>query len=182
MRLHYLMACAVLAGCASGGASVPGAGPREVTTRVETAEGPVDFRMVPSDPSAAFTIEAPPDSTWRVLALVYDQLKLHVTTLDTENRRLGVENARILRRLGGTRLSKYLSCGERLGQPVAETDEIRLTLLTQVVPDGPNRSTLHTLVNATAKQTGSGGAPIQCATTGILEQEIVKLVRSRTAQ
>ena len=92
-----------------------------------------------------------------------------------------MENARIRRQLGGTRLSKYLTCGERLGNPVADTDDIALTLFTQVVPAAGGTSTLHTLVEATARQTGSGGALINCASTGDLEQRIVQLVRAQAA-
>jgi hypothetical protein len=181
MKLQHLLICAALAGCASGGASAPTSGPREVTTRVETGEGTVDLRSMRSDPTGAFSISAPPDDVWRALAVVYDELEVHVTTLDTDNRRIGIENARIRRRLGGTRLSKYLSCGERLGQPVADSDDIVMTLITQVVPADADNSTLHTLVDASAKLTGSGGAPINCATTGELERHIVQLVRKHTA-
>jgi hypothetical protein len=177
MKLHHVVMGALLAGGASGGSSAPSVGPREVTTRVETAEGTVDLRSTRSDPTAEFAISASPDQVWRALAVVYDELKVHVTTLDTDNRRIGIENARIRSRLGGVRLSKYLACGERLGQQVADSDDIRLTLLTQVVPNAGGGSTLHTLVDARAKQTGSGGDWINCATTGELEHHIVELVR-----
>lgn len=180
MKLHHVVMSALLVGCASGGSSSPSLGPREVTTRVDTPEGTVNLRSMRSDPTAEFTINAPPDQVWRALAVVYDELDVHVTTLDTDNRRIGIENTRVRRRLGGVRLSKYLSCGERLGQQVADSDDIRLTLLTQVVPDGSG-SVLHTLVDARAKQTGSGGDWINCATTGDLEHHIVELVRKHAA-
>lgn len=181
MKLRHVMVCVALVGCASSGAPAPGVATREVTTRVETAEGTVNLRTIPSDPTGEFAIDASTDEVWKALALVYDELKLPVTTLNTDLHRLGVENTRIRRQLGGTRLSKYLSCGERLGQLNADTDDIVLTLLTQVEPAGPGGSTLHTLVDASAKQTGSGGARIHCATTGALELHIVELVRKRTA-
>ena len=179
-RLVWMAWCGVLAGCASGGGPAPASGPREVTTTVEGASGTVDLRSVRSDPTASFSIAAPPDRVWRALSTVYTDLKLTATTLDTQARRIGAENARVRRQLGGTRMSKYLSCGERMGNPVAETDDISLTLFTQVVPaaDGQT-STLRTLVEATAKQTGSGGALINCATTGGLEARIVEMVRAQ---
>ena len=181
MHKGWLTVCAVLAGCASGGTPGPTTGPQNATTRIETAEGSIDIRTTRSDPTAAFAIAAPPDRVWRALSVVYEDLKLQVNTLDTQQRRIGVENARIRRQLGGTRLSKYLSCGERMGNPVAETDEITLTLFTQVVPSGTGQSTLHTRVEATAKAMGVSGAPINCATTGELEQRIVEMVRTRVA-
>ena len=181
MRIRHLLACALLAGCASGGSAGSGSAPRDVTTRVETAEGTVSLRSMRSDPTGAFSINAPADRAWQALAVVYEDLEVKVTTMDTNNRRIGIENARLRHRLGGTRLSKYLSCGERLSQPVADSDEISMTVLTQVVPDGAGKSTLHTLVEATAKQTGSGGARINCATTGELEKHIVELVRSHAS-
>lgn len=180
MKLHHVVLSALLVGCASSGSSGPSVGPREVTTRVETPEGTVNLRSMRSDPTAEFSIDAPPDQVWRALAVVYDELDVHVTTLDMGNRRIGIENTRMRRRLGGVRLSKYLSCGERLGQPLADTDDIRMTVLTQVVPSGSG-SVLYTLVDASAKQTGTSGNWVNCATTGELEHHIVELVRKHAA-
>ena len=189
MRAVSLLACIALAGCASSGSSTAGgpavaSGPRESTTTVETISdaGTVELRSVRSDPTASFAIAAPPDAVWRALTSVYSDLDLSVTVLDTQGRRLGVENVRVRRRLGGERLSRYLTCGERMGQPIAESDDINLTLYTQVVPAaGGSGSTLRTLLEATAKQTAAGGSLINCATTGALERRIVDMVKAQTA-
>ena len=179
MRRIWLGLCGALVGCASASGPVT-SGPRDMTTTVETAAGTVEMRSSRSDPTASFAIDAPPDAVWRALTTVYSDLKLAVTTLDTEGRRLGVENVRVRRQLGGERMSRYLTCGERMGQPIAETDDIALTLYTQVSPTGSG-STLRTLLEATAKQTAAGGALINCATTGALEKRIVEMVRAQTS-
>ena len=180
MKLVKLLACVTLAGCASsggGGAPVPASGPRESTTTVETFSdmGSVDLRTVRSDPTAAFDVAAPPERVWSALSLVYTDLKLPVTEISTQARRLGSDGTRIRRQLGGTRLSRYLSCGERLGMPVAESDEVVIRLVTQVEPAGEGKSKLRTLFEATAR----GSTDINCATTGELEQRIVEMVRAR---
>ena len=182
MRKTMLGACVALAACASGGSGVTSAPVGvEQTTRITSDAGTAELRTTRSDPTAAFAIAAPPDRVFRALSSVYEELGLTVNVLDTQGRRLGVENGRIRRRLGGERLSRYLECGERLGGRVAETDDITFTLLTQVTPDGQN-STLRTLVDATARPIGVSGNPITCATTGNLEERIVTLVRESVAR
>lgn len=182
MRQAMVAACAVLAACASSGQQLNDA-PREATTSVETysSAGTINMRTTRSDPTASFAIAAPPDRVFRTLSSVYEDLGLKVNVLDTDRRRLGVEGGRIRRQLGGERLSRYLECGERLGGRVAETDDVTFTLLTQVIVDGQS-STLHTLVDAQARPIGVSGNPIQCATTGALEQRIVALVREAVAR
>jgi hypothetical protein len=183
MQKAWLAVVGMAMGCAGSTGPVVEAGPRDATTTVSTVSdaGTVDLRTTRSDPTGSFSIAAPADRVWRVLSTVYTDLKLSATTLDTQARRIGVENARLRRQLGGTRMSKYISCGERLGNPVADTDDIALTLFTQVVPAGGEASTLRTLVEATARQSGSGGTLINCATTGELEQRIVSMVRAQIA-
>jgi hypothetical protein len=182
MRKTMLGACVALAACASGGSGVTSAPAAvEQTTRITSDAGTAELRTTRSDPTAAFAIAAPPERVFRALSSVYEELGLTVNVLDTQGRRIGVENGRIRRQLGGQRLSRYLECGERLGGRVAETDDISFTLLTQVTADGQN-STLRTLVDATARPIGVSGNPITCATTGNLEERIVALVREAVAR
>lgn len=183
MKLGWFMACALLAGCASGGSQVGDAAtPREQTTRLETAEGTSELRAIGSDPRASFAMAAPPDRVFGALPVAYQELGLTPTTLNTGSRLIGVENAKVRRNLGGTRLSRYLSCGERMGVQVADSDEIFLTLQTQVAAgEGGSGSTLRTVVQASARATGSGGSLINCATTGALEARIVELVKTHAS-
>ncbi len=182
MRQAMVAACVVLAGCASGGSGVrTSPAGVEQTTRITTETGTAELRTTRSDPTGAFAVAAPPERVFRALSAVYEDLGLKTTTLDTQARRIGVENGRIRRQLGGQRLSRYIECGDRLGSRVAETDEITFTLLTQVSAAGQN-STLHTLVSATARPIGTSGNAITCATTGALEDRIVAQVREAVAR
>lgn len=182
MRQAMVAACVVLAACASGGSGTNGTTvPREQTTMISGPSGMAEVRTTRSDPTAAFSIAAPPERVFRALATVYEGLGLKVNVLDTQARRIGVENARVRRQLGGQRMGRYLECGERLGGQVAETDDITLTLMTQVSPDGQN-STLRTLVDARARPIGVSGNPITCATTGALEERIVEMVREAVSR
>ena len=175
-------ACAVLGACASGsGGTVRPAGPVEQTTRITSDGGTAEMRTTRSDLTATFAIAAPPDRVFRALATVYEDLGLKVNVLDTQGRRIGAENARVRRQLGGQRMSRYLECGERMAGRVADTDDITLTLTTQVIPDG-EASTLRTLVDASAKPIGVSGNPITCATTGALEERLVEQVRAAVSR
>ena len=179
MKLGWLLAALALGGCASGAPRVgDDATPREQTTRLETGEGTSELRAVGSDPRASFALAAPPERVFGALSVAYQELGLTPTTLNTGARLIGVENAKVRRSLGGTRMSRYLSCGERMGVQVADSDEIFLTLQTQVAAaEGGAGSTLRTVVQGSARATGSGGSLINCATTGALEARIVDLVK-----
>lgn len=182
MRQAMAAACVMLAACASGGTGgTPASVPVEQTTRITSDGGAAELRTTRSDPTASFEIAAPPDRVFRALTTVYEDLGLKVNVLDTRGRRIGVEGGRVRRQLGGERLSRYLECGERLGGRVAETDDITLTLLTQVTADGQS-STLRTIVDASARPIGVSGNAITCATTGNLEERIVTLVRDVVAR
>ena len=176
-------ACMALAACASSRGELVDTAPAETTTSVETFSeaGTINMRTTRSDPTASFAIEAPPDRVFQALASVYEELGLKVNSLDTQTRRIGVENARVRRQLGGQRMSRYLECGERLGGRVAETDDIMLTIVTQVSATGA-ASTLRTLVDAQARPIGVSGNPITCATTGAIEARLVERVRAAVAR
>ena len=130
-----------------------------------------------SDPTAAFFIAATPDAVWQALLAAYGDMKVPVTELATEQRRAGNPAFRTRRQLGGVRLSRYLNCGERLGDQNADSYEVTLRLQTQAVADGSG-TTLHTLVDGTAKPVGVSGAAVNCSTTGELERRVVALVRA----
>lgn len=182
MRAHRLLLCMALAGCASasprlGETSVP----QQTPTRIEGLGGTTELRTTGSDPRAAFAIAASPDRVFGALTVAYQELGLTASTVNTQAGIIGVEGARIRRSLGRTRLSTYLSCGERMGAQVADTDDVFLTLQTQAAPGEGGGTTLRTVVQATARATSSSSALINCATTGALEARIVELVRKHTS-
>lgn len=169
--------------CSSGGSAPPTvAAPAPTPMRVETSGGAVvDMSLTRSDPTGRFPIAATPDAVWAVLPGVYAELEIPVTTVVSSARRLGNPTHRVRRRLGGQRMSRFLSCGERLYQAVADTDNITLHLETVVSP-AEGGALLTTVVEATARPIGVSGHPINCTSTGALEQRIVELIQEKLAK
>jgi hypothetical protein len=109
----------------------------------------------------------------------YAHVGLTPTSMRTDTRELGVTSAKLRRRLGEERLSRYLACGERMsGMPNADEYDVRLTVTSRVVtvPEDTARSVLSTFVQANARPVSTGGAMVTCSSTGELERRLAKRV------
>jgi hypothetical protein len=108
---------------------------------------------------------------------VFEGLNIPVGTIDQNTRLIG--NRRIESRSGriaGERASSYLNCGNTgIGASIADSYQINLSVLTQVVLVPGGITQLQTSIDAYATQRGVSGAPVRCASTGRLEQRIANL-------
>ena len=114
------------------------------------------------------------DSLWRVLPTAYDRLELEVNQGDARNRVLGFEEVRV-RRVEGTRLSAYLDCGRSLAGPNADTQEVTMKMLTQIVPTAIG-SEVRVQITATAQNRAHDGAEVPCRSNGRLESRMVEIL------
>jgi hypothetical protein len=127
----------------------------------ETAVG--DSRNV-----RTFDLPAHPTSVWEHLPGVFESLELEITLGDRLSRTLGLENVR-LRRIGGTRPSRYLNCGHGVGAPNADSYDVYLTLVAQVLPAAGGGSQVQLHLAAFARDPTVLGTPVTCSSTGRLE-------------
>lgn len=105
---------------------------------------------------------------------IYDYLGLEVNSADRDNLVVGIEGVRV-RRIGGNRLSTYLSCGRGVAGPNADTFEVTMTALTQVVPQTEG-SQIRVQVLGSARNRTHGGSAVTCQSTGELEETILDLL------
>lgn len=170
----------VLTACASSGSSErPVLEQVGSTTRVEGVGGMSEFRTNASDPTSEFVIDATPELLWSTLPLVFAELKVPVTLQVPSERLIGNRTFEVRRQLDGVRLSRYLNCGDQLGNPNADTYQLTLRILTRVLGGGGEPTRLMTVVDGTAKPVvGSGGA-VPCTSNGGLEKHIVELTQER---
>lgn len=184
MRHLLPLALAALGACAGGSTSTGRGSVPVATTRIESGTGTpsIELTTTPSDPNAEFAIAATPQQVWGALTVAYQELKVPVTTLSTESLVLGNPNFNVRRQLGGVRLSRYLNCGDRLGEPAADALQITMALRTQVTAAAAGGSTLHTTVQASGTPLAVSGNAITCSTTGGLERRIVALVQAQVAR
>jgi hypothetical protein len=126
-----------------------------------------------------------PFSTGRVysaLLAAYAILKLPAEVRDSAAGR--VESEVFYRRgdLAGRQLSTYLSCGEGITGPYADSYRVYMTLLSTVAPVDSDRSTLRTVLLAGAVNVAEGARqPMPCESTGRLEIRIHQVVLKKAA-
>jgi len=77
-------------------------------------------------------------------------------------------------RIGRARISTYLDCGSgALGLPNADNYEVSFQVTTHVFPDSTDtKTTVRTLIRATAKADAVSGDAVPCFSTGGLERLI----------
>lgn len=88
---------------------------------------------------------------------------------------VGARNLRLHGSLGGTHLSSYIDCGSGTMSTPADTYDIIFSASTYITPH-EGGSTLHTLVEASAKDPMANSPRVRCSSTGQFERDVAKLV------
>lgn len=123
------------------------------------------------------TVPASPTAVWGVLADVFDQLEIDVGYVDASAGVMGNEGSRV-RRIEGVRLSRWLDCGMGSVQAVADSHQVTLAVMVQLLPT-ENGTTVQTTVDAAARDRSQSSGSLHCVSHGRLEQRIPQLVMER---
>jgi len=179
MRRLVAVAALVLAGCASRKSD-------EVVqtlpspTRISTSSGNIDLATTSSVAAIGGVVQAPVQRAWAVLPAVYEELKIPVTTVKSDQYLIGNPGARVRRSIGGTPMPRFLECGSTNGGTNAETYLVTLSVHTQLVPVTEGETRVFTAVDASAVPPGFGiSSAVRCASSGELERRIAALVAER---
>ncbi len=120
---------------------------------------------------------------FHALRSVYADLKIPLTLVDSANGWLGTLQLVRTYTLGPMRLSRALDCGSEMTGPVADDSRVELAVVTFVLPEGPENSSLRTAVVASSQSlNGEQRDRVQCSTTGYLEEWIRGRVLLRAAR
>lgn len=122
-------------------------------------------------------IPGAPDSAWRTLRRLVEEAGIRVTVEEPANGLLGARRFRAVRRLGRSPISTFLSCGENMTGPNADTYHVFLTFLATVRPAVGGGTAFQLEFHGDAVDV-PGGRPerLPCSTTGRLEQRLVDLL------
>jgi hypothetical protein len=124
-------------------------------------------------------INAAADSVWEVLPTVYEEMGVPVETIDIESNVVGNIEFDVRRRLAGEPMSRLLDCGAgAFSAPLADRYLIRMSLTTGVSESENETSIITTRLAASASNPAVSGGPVNCSTTGRLEQAIADRVTS----
>ena len=174
MKLRILWILA-LAGCAS---APPRGTPAETPGRVIASGDSYDFRIDGASGADRMRIRATPEVAWIGLPGVYEALEIPVAHVDPSSRTLGNQRHQARRRLGGEPMSTYFNCGSTLSGPIATEYEMRISVISQIMPaENPAEAAIVTRVQAAARsRDGSSATDVPCASSGRLEQRIAELL------
>ncbi|MDF1501761.1 hypothetical protein [Roseisolibacter sp. H3M3-2] len=146
-------------------------------------------QVVRLEPSVARTLHEDlaltVDQAWGALPLAYEALGLALTTLDSEQRRVGAGGQRVQGRLRGAWMSRYVDCGTAAnGLPHADSYAVTLDVLSQVEGRADvAAASVSTTVKAVGRPASvSSSNVVNCTTTGNLERRVAELVRAEAAK
>lgn len=178
-RRRWLVVAGItlLAGCAAANTSTERAAGIE-RTRVMSQGGVLSVQGTRTSGVVSGQFAADASRVWAALPAAYQAIGLEPNRADPNGRILGLENVRVLR-IHGRRLSTFLDCGRGVAGPNADTYEITLRMMTQVVPAGEG-SEAHVQVEAVARNRGTGGSQASCRTTGDLEERMIEVLQELT--
>lgn len=96
--------------------------------------------------------------------------------MDPKTRVIGNEGFKIRKELGGVALSKYIECGTTQIGPNADSYEVHLTILTELLP-GPNGTTKMTTNFQSASRPLSFAQDYsRCSSKGVFEDKLAAAV------
>lgn len=186
LLVTVLLATSGAAACKSTGTAPPGDEVVRTQTPVNVytnASGTVRTQINSETAARTTSVPAPVERVWAALPEVYEALKLPLTMRQDAQRTLGAQSVRMRAEFAGQRVSRYVSCGRGLmGGDAADSYEVTLDVVSvaAAAPDGG--TTLQSSVGgAVAKPVQTSGDPVQCVTTGRLEERIAQLVAARLA-
>ena len=130
-------------------------------------------------------VSGTPDSVYRRLRSVSTDLGLTIKP-NGENpagHEFLIDRQRLVTRLGKKAVSTYLSCGEGMTGPNADSWFVYLTVRAAVTPAAGAASDVQLQLTADAVDVPGGRSErVVCATRGILEGEIMKRLQAQTPQ
>jgi hypothetical protein len=162
--------------CASSGPPSPTINP---DVRIVTPQNEQAMSITSTVVEGAATVAAPIDKVWAVLTPAYDSLGIPLTAIDPATHSVGNGGVILHRKLGKTRLSEYINCGNSQGGPSADTYEVNLSISTRLAPALSGGTVVTTVVNAAGKPASLSGDYIPCASTDGLETRLVRTIEAQ---
>ena len=139
-------------------------------------------RVITDTTGTLYEVPFPPARAYAAVLATYEALKLPAEIQDSAKGR--VETGVFHRRgdIGGRQISTYLSCGDGITGPYADTYRVYMIVMTTVVPRGPDRSAIRSVLLGGAVNVSEGARqPMACESTGRWEIRLHKEVLARAA-
>jgi hypothetical protein len=184
MRIISILCIAGLAACASSGSIGSG----RATETVRAAGGAsmtgagTGVSIAPSSSEFTTAIASPVNAVWAAMPGVYQSLKIPLTTLDQKTHTIGNEGFKALKNLGGVPLSKYIECGTTQIGPNADSYDVHLSIVSQLVTVDNGTTKLTTLLEAAARPMAFAQEYSRCSSKGVFEAKLVDALNAALAK
>lgn len=177
-----LLMTVTLGACASSGAGrSPQRTALEGSDITRTESGDTDMAIYSRPDGTERTVGAGIDFVWAVMPAVYAQLEIPLALSDPRIKELGNRGYRA-RRIEGDRLSKFFRCGQSMTGSRTNEYEITLSVVT-ILTEAPDGNTfMKTTVDARGRQRATNAIPVNCETTGALEERLAEVARKLVAE
>jgi hypothetical protein len=128
--------------------------------------------------ASEFTIVAPRAATLDATTRALTQLGATLDLIDPRRGMVGMTNAPRMRTFGGSRLSRWVNCGNGMMGSNADSWRVFLTVYAFVDAIDSTSTRLRVAVVAGARDVaGTSTEPVRCASTGSLEEATAERVR-----
>jgi hypothetical protein len=137
-------------------------------------------RVVSDTMGTPIAYDVPPRLVFQALTKVYQSLDVPITLRDSTTGEIGNERFYKTGKLGGHQISSYLSCGDGVTGPNADTYRVYMALRSVVAPYGASGTILRSTLFAGAMNVAEGARQaMPCETNGRFEILIGKMVQAR---
>lgn len=137
----------------------------------------IDSAGTPSD------VPFPYAKVFAAVRATFQELKLPTPVLDSVGGQVGTEVFWRRGVVAGRQISSFLSCGDGITGPYADTYRVYMWILTSLQPAGAEGTRIRTVILAGAVNVaeGAGRQPMPCESTGRLEQRINETALKKAA-
>jgi hypothetical protein len=122
------------------------------------------------------------DKAWSEYPTVFGELGIEPGIVDSKQHVFGNPGLKIRGSLGRQRLSKYLDCGATAGMSNADTYDVIVRIVSQVIPADAGLSSLRTQIEGSAHSSAVSGTSVRCVSTGALEERIAHMMSELAAK
>lgn len=124
----------------------------------------------------------PADAAWAAFPTVFGELGIDPNVVDSQQMLFGNAGTIYRHKIAGQRLSHYLDCGNMLGVSTADSYDVWVRIIAQVLPVNGGLSRVRVELQADAKATDRPGGSVRCSSNGFLESRIAKMLSAEAAK
>ena len=176
-----LASCISIAASAQTAASPPRTSEQPEVTRIHIENSAVDIAWTREQHVSERTLDVPSNVAWSAYPAAFADLGLEPNIIDSDQMIFG-SAASHRHTLAKKRLSHFFDCGNMLGVSTADSYEVWVRIISQIVPIDGRLSAVRSQVEATANASDLPGGSVRCSSNGLLESRLAALLVEEAAK